>query len=113
MAAAISSFDVDPAPRLSPFETVFIRTVLEHRGLSNHPTVAEFSAALEVLKRYGEQRYGNSPDETQWAPRLDDESLASLRAKAFVMFGAARPTPAQWQKAMGALFGPLFCETCG
>ncbi|MEO8313471.1 MAG: hypothetical protein ABI645_01640 [Pseudomonadota bacterium] len=113
MAAAISAFADDPVPRLSPFETVFIRTVLEHRGLSNHPTLAEFSAALEVLKRYDEQQRDDSPDEAHWVPRLDEESVASLRAKAFVMFGAARPTPAQWQKAMGALFGPLLCETCG
>jgi hypothetical protein len=113
MAAAVSDFADDPVPRLSRFETVFIRTVLEHRGLSNHPTLAEFSAALEVLKRYDDQCHENPSDDAPWAPRLDDESLASLRAKAFVMFGAARPTPAQWQKAMGALFGPLLCETCG
>jgi hypothetical protein len=113
MAAAISAFADVPVPRLSPFETVFIRTVLEHRGLSNHPTLAEFSAALEVLKRFDEQREYVSADEGPWLPRLDEESLASLRAKAFVMFGAAEPTPAQWQKAMGALFGPQLCETCG
>jgi hypothetical protein len=112
MAAAVADFADDPVPRLSPFETVFIRTVLEHRGLSNHPTLMEFSAALEVLKRYDEESQGR-PEEAHWVPRLDEESLASLRAKAFVMFGAARPTPAQWQKAMGALFGPLLCETCG
>jgi hypothetical protein len=113
MAAEALTSTENPAPRLSPFEAVFIRTVLEHRGLTNHPTLNEFSAALQVLRRYEEQCHGDSPDETCWEPRLDDESLASLRAKAFVMFGAARPTPAQWHKAMGALFGPLPCETCG
>lgn len=113
MAAAASAFADNLAPRLSPFETVFIRTVLEHRGLSNHPTLAEFSAALEMLRRYDAQCQGDSPEDTHWVPRLDEESLASLRAKAFVMFCAARPTPAQWQKAMAALYGPLFCETCG
>jgi hypothetical protein len=113
MSAALAAFSDDPVPRLSPFETAFIRTILEHRGLGNHPTLAEFSAALEVLKRYDEAVRRNSPEDGHWVPRLDDESLASLRAKAFVMFGAARPSPAQWQKAMGALHGPLLCETCG
>lgn len=113
MSAVISVLSADPVPRLSPFETIFIRTVLEHRGLGNQPTLPEFSAALEVLKRYDEQCQGIAPEEAHWVPRMDDESLASLRAKVFVMFGATRPSPAQWQKAMGALFGPLLCETCG
>jgi hypothetical protein len=113
MAAAIHVFSDDPMPRLSAFETLFIRTVLEHRGLSNHPSLAEFSAALDVLKRYDEQCQDNPPDEARWAPRLDEEGLTALRAKAFVMFGATKPSPAQWQKAMGALYGPLLCETCG
>jgi hypothetical protein len=113
MSAAISVFADDPVPRLSAFETTFIRTVLEHRGASNRPTLTEFSAALEVLKRYDQQRLDNPPDEQHWVPRMDDEGLTSLRAKAFVMFGATKPSPAQWQKAMHALFGPLICETCG
>jgi hypothetical protein len=113
MSAAVATFFDDPVPRLSPFETAFIRTVLEHRGLGNRPTLAEFSAALEVLKRYDEQLQRNTSEDGHWVPRLDDESLASLRAKAFVMFGATWPSPAQWQKAMGALHGPLLCETCG
>jgi hypothetical protein len=113
MSAAIHAFDDDPMPRLSAFETLFIRTVLEHRGLSNHPSLAEFSAALDVLKRYDGQCQDNPPDDACWAPRLDEESITALRAKVFVMFGATRPSPAQWQKAMGALYGPLLCETCG
>lgn len=113
MSVAFSHFGEDPAPRLSPFETVFIRTVLEHRGLGNHPSLAEFSAALDVLRRFDAQREDNPPEEGEWAPRVDAESLVSLRAKVFVMFGATKPSPAQWQKAMAALYGPLLCETCG
>jgi hypothetical protein len=44
---------------------------------------------------------------------LDEERQAELRAKAFVMFGATKPTPVQWHKAHSALFGPLLCEACG
>lgn len=113
MSAVSALFADDPIPRLTPFETLFIRTVLEHRGLSNQPTLAEFSAALDVLRRYEAQRLDNPPDDSHWEPRLDEEGLVSLRAKAFVMFGATNPSPAQWQKAMTALFGPLLCETCG
>ncbi len=100
-------------PQLPPFDSAFIRTVLEHRGLSNKPTLAEFSAALEVLRRYYEQSLDNPRDGDAWEPRGDEETLAALRAKAFAMFGATKPTPAQWQKAHTALFGPVLCETCG
>lgn len=113
MSAAIAGFSDDPTPRLTPFETVFIRTVLEHRGVGNRPTLVEFSAALDLLQRYEAQCQDDAPEDSHWVPRLDDDALASLRAKAFVMFGATRPTPAQWQKSMGALYGPLLCETCG
>ena len=46
-AAAI--FDDDPLPHLSPFESVFIRTVLEHRGVGARPSLADFTAALDHL----------------------------------------------------------------
>ncbi len=75
--------------------------------------MAGFSAALDVLRRFDEQRQDNPADGGLWMPALDEESLASLRAKAFMMFGATKPTPAQWHKAHTALFGPLLCETCG
>jgi hypothetical protein len=109
-AAAI--FADDPLPQLSPFEDVFIRTVLEHRGVGAKPSLGDFAAALDLLRRFDQQRQ-TSPRETAWEPALDLETVASLRAKAFVMFGATTPSPAQWQKAHGALFGPLLCETCG
>jgi hypothetical protein len=110
--AALSFATDEPQPDLSPFENAFIRTVLEHRGVSHRPTLAEFSAALEMLQRYDEQCLDN-PGGGAWEPRLDGESRAALRAKAFIMFGATKPTAAQWQKAHTALFGPLLCETCG
>jgi hypothetical protein len=112
MSTALA-FAEDPSPRLTLFETVFIRTVLEHRGVSNRPSLAEFTAALEVLRRYNEQSQDNPRDGDVWEPKLDAEGQASLRAKAFLMFGATKPSPAQWQKAHVALYGPLLCETCG
>jgi hypothetical protein len=99
-------------PQLSPFEDAFVRTVLEHRGLFRDPTGAEFAAAIQVLKCYDEQCADN-PGGGVWEPLLDEDSTAALRAKAFLMFGATKPTPAQWHKAHTALFGPLLCETCG
>lgn len=113
MSAAIAAFAEDPIPQLSSEETVFIRTVLEHRGVGSRPTLAEFSAALEVMRRYDAQRLDNPADDSHWVPQVGAESLTSLRAKAFMMFGATKPSPAQWQKAMNALYGPLLCETCG
>ena len=97
---------------LSPFETAFIRTVLEHRGLFRQPSEADFRAALDVLKKFDEQCDGN-PQRFAWEPDLGEHALGELRAKAFVMFGSTTPTPAQWHKAHVALFGPLLCETCG
>ena len=108
MSAVIAPAD----DQLSRFEWAFIRTVLEHRGLFRDPTQAEFEGALAVLRQYDEQCADN-PGGGEWEPILDDERTAEMRAKAFVMFGATKPTPAQWHKAHSALFGPLLCETCG
>jgi hypothetical protein len=112
MSATAAAFAEDPPPRPTPFETAFIRTVLEHRGTGFRPSLAELSAAHDVLRRFNDQCLDN-PGGGAWEPRLDEDSVASLRAKAFIMFGATKPTPAQWQKAHAALFGPLLCETCG
>lgn len=112
MSAIPSAFSHLHSPLLSPFESVFVRTVLEHRGLSNEPSAAEFAAAVAVLTRYNEQCQDN-PGGGAWEPAADAEQLAELRAKAFVMFGATKPTPAQWHKVHAALYGPLLCETCG
>jgi len=101
------------SPSLTAFESTFLRTVFDHRGISHRPTLAELSSALEVLRRFDDQRQDNPGDSGLWQPDLDAESVASLRAKAFLMFGATKPTPAQWHKAHTALFGPLLCETCG
>jgi hypothetical protein len=112
-ATAEPAYSTDaPSPDLTPFETTFIRTVLEHRGVSHRPSSAELTAALDLLRRYDEQCLDN-PGAGAWEPRLDGESRTALRAKAFIMFGATKPTAAQWQKAHVALFGPLLCETCG
>ncbi len=107
-----AAFPASDPPRRTPFESAFIRTVLEHRGAGYRPTQPEFSRALEVLQRYLEQRLDDPPDDDSWEPRLDEEDQAALRARAFLMFGDTRPTPAQWHKAYLALFGPLLCETC-
>lgn len=101
-----------PEDQLSRFEWAFIRTVFEHRGLFREPSESEFTAALLVLKQYDEQCADN-PGGGAWEPTLDEERLAELKAKAFLMFGATKPTPAQWHKAHNALFGPLLCEACG
>ena len=111
MSAVLAAVDCPPI-RLTPSEEAFIRTVLEHRGLFREPTTAEFTAALNVLQRYTAQCQDN-PGGGLWEPIVDELCLAELRAKAFMMFGATKPTPAQWHKAHSALFGPLLCETCG
>ena len=110
--SSVAALAEEPLPRFTPFESAFVRTVLEHRGAGYRPSTAELSAAREVLRRYDEQCLDN-PGGGAWEPRLDEESVASLRAKAFIMFGATKPTPAQWHKAHAALYGPLLCETCG
>jgi hypothetical protein len=102
----------NPLPRLSPFDSIFIRTVLDHRGIGGQPSLGEFTAALNTLRKFYEQSLDN-PRDGAWQPSADDETMAALRAKAFMMFGATKPSPAQWQKAHVALFGPLLCETCG
>jgi hypothetical protein len=101
------------APALNVFEMAFVRTVLEHRGLFREPTAGEFQAALAELQRFHSQCLDNPRERDAWEPQVDEESLAELRAKVFVMFGVTKPSPAQWHKAYTALFGPLLCETCG
>ncbi len=76
-----AAFSEDPSPRLSPFETVFIRTVLEHRGIGCRPTLAEFTAALDVLQRYDDQCRDNPREANAWETRLSEESQAAIRAK--------------------------------
>ncbi len=90
-----------------------MRAVLEHRGIFQNPSDADIDAAAAVLRRYDEQ-CRDSPGGSEWEPRLrDEERQAELRAKAFMMFGATKPTPAQWLQAYNALFGPLLGEAFG
>jgi hypothetical protein len=112
MSVAAAAVAENFVPRLTPFEVIFVRTVLEHRGVRGQPALGEFSGALEVLRRYDEQCIANPGREHDHAPRLGAEDMTALRAKAFLLFGTIRPTPAQWQRAQMALFGPAFCETC-
>lgn len=112
MSLAIA-YEESRSSGLSPFETAFIRTVLEHRGVSHRPTLAEFTAAFDVLRRYDEQCRDNPRDMDAWEPRLGEEDQVALRAKVFLMFGATKPLPSQWHKAHAALYGPMLCETCG
>jgi hypothetical protein len=100
-------------PRLTPFEAVFVQTVLEHRGIARRPTLLEFTEALRVLQRYEEQCRDNPREADAWEPEMAEESRTALRAMAFLMFGATKPLPSQWHKAHAALYGPLLCETCG
>lgn len=111
MSAAAAAVAENFGPRLTPFEVIFVRTVLEHRGVHGQPALGEFTGALEVLRRYDEQCIAN-PGHDDRVPRLGAEDITALRAKAFLMFGTIRPTPAQWQRAQLALFGPMLCETC-
>ncbi|MEO8313488.1 MAG: hypothetical protein ABI645_01725 [Pseudomonadota bacterium] len=113
MAAQPAAVREDFVPRLTAFETSFVHTVLEHRGIFAEPSLAEFGHALEVLRRYDEQCIANPGYDQGRAPVLDADDMASLRAKAYLLFGVIRPTPAQWHKAHSTLFGPLLCETCG
>jgi len=108
-----AAFADDPSSRFTPFQKVFIRTVLEHRGVGFRPTPTEFNEALNVLRRYDEQCQDNPQEIDAWEPRLGEEGQAALRAKAFLMFGVTKPMPSQWHKAHAALYGPLLCETCG
>jgi hypothetical protein len=94
-------------PHLSPFETAFVRTVLDHRGIGARPSIADLMGAFDLLRRYGQQCVDNPRDADSWEPTLNDERLAEMRAKAFIMFGATKPTPAQWHKVHAALYGAL------
>lgn len=113
MSAAPDAVAGDLVPRLTTFETVFVQTVLEHHGVFAEPSFTEFKRAVEVLRRYDEQCVANPGYESGYAPKLDSDDMASLRAKVFLMFRAITPSPAQWHRAHTALFGPLLCETCG
>ena len=105
MSPTTSAADLLPA--MPPFDTAFVSTVLDHRGASHPPSYADYGAAFEVLRRYYQQCLDNPREDDAWQPRVAEEGLAALRAKAFMMFGATKPTPAQWQKAHEALYGPL------
>jgi hypothetical protein len=102
--AAIPSLDL--LPTLPQFDAVFVRTTLEHRGSTLPPTLADYAAAFDLLRRYYQQCLDNPREDEPWEPRLGEELLAAMRAKAFVMFGVTKPTPAQWQKVQAALALP-------
>jgi hypothetical protein len=104
---------MDLLPSLPAFDAVFVRTALEHRGGTLPPTLAEYAAAFDLLRRYYQQCLDNPREDEPWAPHLTEESLAAMRAKAFVLFGATKPTPAQWQKVHAALYGTLLAEAQG
>jgi len=110
--SSLSALAAHLAPRVSPFEAAFIRTVLESQGVHDDPSLAEFSAAVDVLRRFDVQcaDNGNRRDDYE-IPNVDTETHAALRAKAFLLFGVTRPTAAQLHKAHMALYGPLLCET--
>jgi hypothetical protein len=44
-----------PADQLTRFEWAFIRTVLEHRGVFQDPSHADFDAAIAELREYDAQ----------------------------------------------------------
>lgn len=113
MSAVAAAVSEDFSDKLTPFETVFVHTVLEHRGVYESPTFDQFRGALEVLRRFDQLCLANPGWDSVYAPKADSDDVPALRAKAFMMFGAISPTPAQWFKAHAALFGPLICETCG
>ena len=104
---SLAAHAADVLPSMPALDTVFVRTVLEHRGGGLPPTLAEYGAALDVLRRYYQQCLDNPREEEPREPRVSEESLAALRAKAFVMFGVTKPSPEQWQEAHAALFGSL------
>lgn len=113
MARAVQSAVQNFSPVMSAFEITFVQTVLEHRGILQQPTLAQFSAALIVLQRYDQQCEDNPSRAGAWEPDVEGETLIALRAKAFLLFGVTKPSVVQWRKAHESLFGPLLCETCG
>jgi len=46
-------------------------------------------------------------------PKFDADRQGEIAGKAFIMFGAVRPSLAQLQEVYTELFGPLLCVTCG
>jgi hypothetical protein len=99
---------------LSPFETAFVRAVLEYRGVRRRPTLAEFRAALETMSAYTQQCEDNPPDPTikAWLHGLAENEHAEMVARAFLEFGATKPTQQQWHRVHQVVFGPLVCSTC-
>lgn len=99
---------------LSPFERAFVRAVLEYHGILARPTIEELAAAMQELRTYTQQRQDNPPSEgtEAWLARLSEENRAELAARAFLEYGATKPTANQWQLVHRALYGPLLCTTC-
>ena len=67
-------------PSLTPFDSAFIRTVLDHRGVGARPSLADFLSAFNMLRRYYQQCLDNPPESDTWAPRLGEERLAEMEA---------------------------------
>lgn len=99
---------------LDPFELAFLQAVLEIRGVRGKPALPELRGALETMEAYSQQREDNppAPETEAWLARLAVEERAALCARAFLDFGATKPTAQQWQLAHRACFGPLLCATC-
>ncbi len=107
MPATAAAASLELLSALAPFDAAFIRTVLDHRGVGSRPALADYLSAFDILRRYYQQCIDNPREGDTWEPTLGEERLAEMRAKAFVMFGATKPTPAQWHKVHAALYGPL------
>lgn len=74
MSAVPATFADDLPLSLTPFESVLFQTVLEHRGTSNQPSLAEVTAALTVLRQFTEQREDNPSEPDCWEPSVNDET---------------------------------------
>lgn len=105
---------VDAAGATEEFDAAFVRAVLEHPGLLSRPTDAQYADALAQLAAYRAQCQDN-PRGEEWSPlpQLDADRCGELLGKAFIMFGAVQPSPAQLHKVYTAPLEPTLCETCG
>ncbi len=66
------------ANHLTPFETVFVHAVLEHRGVYEQPSMEDFRAALGVLRQFDALCVANPGWDSVYAPKADSDDLPAM-----------------------------------
>lgn len=99
---------------LNSFEHAFIRAVLEYRRVQGDPTTPQLREAFEIMAAYSQQRSDNPPADgtEEWLERLPEDEHATLVVRAFLEFGATKPTDTEWHSVHRAVYGPLLCAAC-